>query len=150
DRPFINDMKVIRKYARDIIADPYLNWLTHHWVQVGFQVALGLLLLAFGGMDYVVWGIFVRLMVVYHVTWLVNSATHKWGYQNYKVDDLSSNTWWVGLLALGEGWHNNHHALPDVAPAGRRWWEFDFTWQVIKLMKLLGMVHSIKMPPPLE
>ena len=145
----ITDPAKLKKFARDIAVDPYMQWLTKHSVQIGLQAALGLLLLAFGGLDYVIWGVFVRCAVVYHVTWFVNSATHKWGYKNYEVDDLSSNTWWVGVLAFGEGWHNNHHAIPDVAPAGRRWFEFDLTWQVIKLMRFVGLVWDVKMPPPL-
>jgi stearoyl-CoA desaturase (delta-9 desaturase) len=146
-QPQFTDMKKMKRFARDIVADPYLNWLTNHYAQVGLQVALGLALLIFGGIDYVVWGVFVRLVVTYHVTWLVNSATHKWGYRNYETDDLSSNTWWVGILAFGEGWHNNHHAHQDVAPAGHKWWEFDLTWQVIKLMRVFGWAYDIKMPP---
>ena len=145
--PAVHDHKTLKRFARDIAADPYLNWLTNPVVQIGMQVALGLGLLFVGGIEYVVWGIFVRLVVLYHVTWLVNSATHKWGYRNYEVDDLSRNNWWVGLLAFGEGWHNNHHAHPSVAPAGHRWWEFDQTWLVIKGLKALGLATNIKMPP---
>jgi stearoyl-CoA desaturase (delta-9 desaturase) len=147
DQPDISDHAKLRKFARDIVADPYLNWLSSHTVQVMMQVALGIALIVLGGWDYMIWGIWVRLAVVYHTTWFVNSATHQWGYQNYKCDDLSSNLWWVGILAFGEGWHNNHHAQPDVAPAQRKWWEFDLTWQIIKGMRLVGLAHSVKMPP---
>ena len=146
-QPQFSDMKKLRRFARDISADPYLNWLTNPSVQVGFQVALGLALLVFGGVDYMIWGIFVRLVVTYHVTWFVNSATHKFGYRNYETDDLSTNTWWVGILAFGEGWHNNHHAHQDVARAGHKWWEFDLTWQVIKLMRVFGLAYDIKELP---
>jgi stearoyl-CoA desaturase (delta-9 desaturase) len=148
-RPEFSDPVKLRRFARDIAADPYLNWLTGHWVQVGMQVALGLALLLLGGLDYMLWGIFVRLVVVYHVTWFVNSAAHIWGYRNYETEDISTNCWWVGILAFGEGWHNNHHAQQDVAPAWRRWWEFDLTWQVIKLMRAFGLASGVKMPPPL-
>lgn len=147
EQPEISDPVKLRRFARDIIADPYLNWLSSHFVQVMIQISLGVALLVFGGLDYLIWGLFVRLVVVYHTTWFVNSATHKWGYKNYKVDDLSSNVWWVGLLAFGEGWHNNHHAQPDVAPAQRYWWEFDLTWQIIKLLRVLGLATNIKLPP---
>ena len=61
---------------------------------------------------------FVRLVYVLHVTWFVNSATHIWGYRNYETTDDSRNLWWVGLLAFGEGWHNNHHAYQRMARAG--------------------------------
>lgn len=147
EQPTISDPVKLRRFARDIVADPYLNWLSSHVVQVMLQTVLGVALLVFGGVDYLIWGLFVRLCVVYHTTWFVNSATHKWGYKNYQVDDLSSNVWWVGLLAFGEGWHNNHHAQPDVAPAQRHWWEFDLTWQIIKFLKVVGLAKNIKMPP---
>ena len=61
---------------------------------------------------------FVRLVYVLHVTWFVNSATHMWGYRNYETTDDSRNLWWVGLLAFGEGWHNNHHAFQRMARQG--------------------------------
>lgn len=148
-QPQFHDYSVLRKYARDIVADPYLNALTPLWVNVTSQAALGVALYVFGGWDYVVWGVFVRLFVVYHVTWLVNSATHLWGYRTYATDDLSTNNWWVAILAFGEGWHNNHHAQMDAAPAWRRWWELDATWLVIRAMAAVGLAWDVKLPPPL-
>lgn len=145
--PKFDDKNLQRRFARDIVADPYLNWLSGWGPQIGLQVGLGLALLAFGGWSYVIWGIFLRLVIVYHVTWTVNSLTHMWGYRNYETNDLSRNNFLVGIWAFGEGWHNNHHAQQDVAPAGRRWWEFDLTWQVIKLMRFFGLAYDIKMPP---
>jgi stearoyl-CoA desaturase (delta-9 desaturase) len=142
----LTDMATLRKWARDIHRDPYMNALTPMWVQIGVQALLGVLLLALGGWAYVTWGIFVRLVVVYHVTWFVNSATHRWGYRNYESSDTSRNTWWVGILAFGEGWHNNHHANPDVAPAGHKWWEFDMTWLTIRCMERLGLAYDVKRP----
>jgi fatty-acid desaturase len=146
EREDLIDMAKLKKFARDIVADPYLNWLTPLWVHCLYQGALAALLFLIGGPAWVVWGIFVRLFVVYHITWFVNSATHLWGYRNYDTDDLSTNNWWVGLLAFGEGWHNNHHAEPDVAPAGRSAREFDLTWQVIRLMRFLGLAWDVKLP----
>ena len=144
--PELRDIVKLRKFARDIASDSYMNWLTGEMPQIMIQVVLGLILLAVGGWDYVIWGVFVRACFTYHVTWFVNSATHKFGYRNYDTPDLSTNCWWVGILAFGEGWHNYHHAFPDVCPAGRKWWEFDLTWQVIKLMRLMGLAYDIKMP----
>ncbi len=145
--PEIMDVGKLKKFARDVVADPYLYWLTPLSVHCGYQAALALALFLVGGPAWVVWGIFVRLCVVYHITWFVNSATHIWGYRNFATDDLSTNNWWVGLLAFGEGWHNNHHAQPDVAPAGRTKKEFDLTWQVIKLMRFLKIAWDVKLPP---
>lgn len=148
--PEITDIAKLKKFARDIAADPYMMLLTKHSVQSGLQLALGVALWATLGVEYMFWGIFTRCALVYHVTWFVNSATHKWGYRNYETADRSTNTWWVGLLSFGEGWHNNHHAQPDAAPTGRNWWEFDLTWQVIKVMKVLGLAWDIKMPQALK
>ncbi len=78
-----------------------------------------------------------------HVTWLVNSASHMWGYKNYEIDDNSRNLWWVGLLAYGEGWHNNHHAFPSSARHGHRWWEIDVTYMEIRLLERLGLAWHV-------
>lgn len=88
-----------------------------------------------GGLGMVLWAIPLRLVIVYHVTWLVNSATHAFGYRNFDSPDLSRNCWWVAILSFGEGWHNNHHAHPASARHGLRWFEFDITWQHIKLLR---------------
>ena len=146
-QPQIHDPVVLRKFARDIVADPYLYALTPLWTQVVAQGALAVVLGLIGGPAYVVWGTFVRLVVVYHITWFVNSATHLWGYRTYETDDLSTNCWWVSILSFGEGWHNNHHAHPDAAPAWRKPWELDSTWLVIRAMAWLGLAWDIKMPP---
>ena len=70
------------------------------------------------GWSFLFWGLFLRMVYVLHVTWFVNSATHMWGYRNYETTDDSTNLWWVGLLAFGEGWHNNHHAYQRMARHG--------------------------------
>ena len=78
-----------------------------------------------------------------HSTWLVNSASHIWGYRNYETRDDSRNNWWVALVTYGEGWHNNHHAHPRMAKHGHKWWEFDMTYQTIRLMRALGMAWDV-------
>jgi len=80
---------------------------------------------------------------VLHITWFVNSATHMWGYRNYKTTDDSTNLWWVGLMAFGEGWHNNHHAYQRMARHGHRWWEFDITYVAIRLMEKTGLAWNV-------
>ncbi len=132
------------RYAPDLWSQPFYRLL--HGRQVAAQVLLGLLLLAAGGWPWVMWGIFVRLVFVYHITWLVNSAAHRWGYRTYATDDLSTNCWWVALLTWGEGWHNNHHAFPSSARHGLRWFEFDPTWLQIRLLQALGLVRQVKLP----
>jgi stearoyl-CoA desaturase (delta-9 desaturase) len=110
------------------------------------QLAL-LLGLGFGlGWDAALWGVFVRLCVGYHFTWLINSATHKWGYRNYETNEDSRNCWWVALVTFGEGWHNNHHADDRACRAGRKPWELDVTFWVIKVLEKLGLVWDV-VPP---
>jgi stearoyl-CoA desaturase (delta-9 desaturase) len=134
---------VLLNYTKDINDDKYYQFLDKYFVLI--QTAMGLAFLAIGGWSWVVWGIFLRLVVVYHVTWLVNSASHMFGYKNFKLEaDLSTNCWWVGLLAFGEGWHNNHHAFAQSARHGLRPWEIDLTWMFISLLSALGLAKNIK------
>ena len=98
-----------------------------------------------GGLGLVLWAIPLRLVLVYHVTWLVNSATHAFGYRNFDCPDLSRNCWWVAILSFGEGWHNNHHAFPHSARHGFGR-QIDLTWQHIKLMRRLGLATQVRLP----
>ena len=91
----------------------------------------------------VVWGMFVRLSFVLHSTWLVNSASHMFGYRNYETTDDSTNLWWVGILAFGEGWHNNHHAYQRMARHGHKWWEVDLTYVAICALEKLGLAWNV-------
>ena len=133
------------KYAPRANRDPYYRWLDKNFFLL--QIALGLVLLALGGWSFVVYGVFVRTVVLWHCTWFVNSATHFWGYRNFECKDGSLNLWWVGLTTYGEGWHNNHHSHPRVAKAGYRWWEIDATWWAIKLLQTLGLAKKVIMLP---
>uniref|UniRef100_A0A1D1ZZP6 Fatty acid desaturase domain-containing protein n=1 Tax=Auxenochlorella protothecoides TaxID=3075 RepID=A0A1D1ZZP6_AUXPR len=103
-------------------------------------------LFALGGLPALVWVGAVRLVVVYHITWFVNSAAHVWGSQSYRTGDLSRNNWWVGLLAFGEGWHNNHHAFEFSARHGLEWWQIDATWLVIRGLQSIGLATNVKLP----
>ena len=115
------------------------------------HIATGFILFGIGywlggtalGTSLVVWGMFVRLIGVLHATWLVNSASHMWGYRNYETTDDSRNNWLVAIVAYGEGWHNNHHAYPRMAKHGHQWWEFDITWQAIRLLRATGLVWDV-------
>lgn len=133
----------IDRLTKDINQDPFYRFLDDHFILI--QVAFGLVLFAIGGWSWVIWGIFVRLVAVYHVTWFVNSATHQFGYRTFESDDYSTNCWWVALLAFGEGWHNNHHTYPHSARHGLQWWEFDLTWQTIRLLQALGLAKKVRL-----
>ena len=133
----------VPRFTKDIIDDPVYQFLEKYFIPV--QIVLGLALLLIGGWSFVFWGVFVRIVWVYHCTWLVNSATHKFGYQSYESNDKSTNCWWVALLVFGEGWHNNHHAFQYSARHGLKWWEIDMTWMTIQLLQLLGLAKNIKL-----
>jgi len=142
----------LERFAGDLFADPLYRWLDHWFLLL--QLPVGALLYGIGeatgatggGLGLLLWGIPLRLMVVYHVTWLVNSATHAFGYRNFNTPDLSYNCWWVALFTFGEGWHNNHHASPHSARHGLRWFEVDITWQHIRLLQALGWAKQVRMP----
>lgn len=135
----------VPKYTKDIQNDPFYVFCEKYFIPI--QVVLGLLLFWWGGWSFVVWGIFLRLVLVFHVTWFVNSATHKFGYKSHESNDHSRNCWWVALLTFGEGWHNNHHAFQYSARHGLQWWEIDLTWMTIKLLAFFGLAKNIKLAP---
>jgi stearoyl-CoA desaturase (delta-9 desaturase) len=140
--------KDVPKYTKDIQNDPFYLFCEKYFIPI--QVVLGLLLFWWGGWSLVIWGIFLRLVLVFHVTWFVNSATHKFGYVSHESNDHSRNCWWVAVLTFGEGWHNNHHAFQYSARHGLAWWEIDLTWFTIKILEFLGLAKNIKLAPVLK
>jgi stearoyl-CoA desaturase (delta-9 desaturase) len=101
---------------------------------------------AFQATGFVWWTVFLRTVVVWHITWSVNSLSHVFGYQNYKTGENSRNNWLVALLASGEGWHNNHHEDPASASVQHRWWEFDATFYHIRVLEFLGLAKKVVRP----
>lgn len=120
------------------------------WVALGFiipgAIALAITQTWTGAVLGVVWGGLVRLFFVHHITWSVNSVCHVWGTQPFRSHDESRNNAIVGVLAFGEGWHNNHHAFPTSARHGLKWWQIDTSYLIIRLMKLLRLARNIKVP----
>ena len=108
------------------------------------MVVLGGILLAIGGWPLMFWGIFLRVTLGLHATWLVNSATHMWGTRRFATKDDSRNSWWVALLTFGEGWHNNHHAHPTSARHGLAWYEFDISWITLSILKAFGIAKQVR------
>ncbi len=133
----------IPRFTKDIANDRFYQFLNEYFFPL--QVVLGVILYAIGGWPFVFWGVFARLVIVYHCTWLVNSATHKFGYRNFETTDNSTNCWWVALTTYGEGWHNNHHAYQYSARHGMKWWEIDITWMTIQVLQLLGLATKVKL-----
>ncbi len=150
--PTLDDPARYERYIPDLARDPVHRFF--HRYHVLLPLALAGSLFGSGGLwggvglglSWLVWGMFVRTALLYHATWFVNSATHLWGYRNYRTRDHSTNLWWVALLTLGEGWHNNHHAFPRSARHGLRWWELDATYGLIRLLGLVGLVKQIHVP----
>ena len=103
-------------------------------------VALGLI----GGWTMVLWGVIVPVTFGWHFTWFVNSVNHVWGSRRFESSDDSTNNFFVAMVSFGEGWHNNHHAHPTSARHGLTWYEFDFNWIQISVLKKLGLVSDIK------
>jgi len=127
--------------AGDLKKDPVMVWLDRwFWVP---QAVLAVVLYLAGGWSWVIWGVAVRTVFTYHATWLVNSASHLWGYRNFETKDDSRNNWWVALISWGEGWHNNHHAHQRSARHGLRWFEVDPTWWTLVLLRKLGIVRKL-------
>ncbi|XP_023526679.1 palmitoyl-monogalactosyldiacylglycerol delta-7 desaturase, chloroplastic-like isoform X1 [Cucurbita pepo subsp. pepo] len=115
------------------------TYLLHH-------VAFAVLLYEVGGLPFLIWGMCVRIVVLLHITFMVNSVCHIWGKRRWNTKDLSKNNWLVGLLAFGEGWHNNHHAFEYSARFGIEWWEYDPGWYVIRFLQAIGVATQVKLP----
>ena len=154
----LRTLGIYDRYSKDILRDPFYRSLERNrwflfvlasWVifySGGFAAALMLGDSAAQahqfGASVLVWGVFVRTVLVWHITWSVNSVTHRWGYRNYATDEGSRNNFLVGIISNGEGWHNNHHAAPRSAKHGHRWWELDVTYLTIRLLALMGLARA--------
>ena len=137
-----NDSKFMARYAPDLAKHKFYWWLnTYHWVPVA---ATGVLLFAFGGWPAFLWGFCLRIVYGLHVTWLINSATHMFGRRRFDTEDDSRNSFILGLLTFGEGWHNNHHAHQTSARHGLAWWEIDISWITLKLLRAVGLVWGVR------
>lgn len=163
----VNSVETCGRYARDICKDPFYfalarrnRWLfvyaAHMLLFFGAGVGVGMLLgdgpraALLLGASWLVWGVFVRTVLVWHITWSVNSLTHLAGYRNYETNENSRNNWFVALVSNGEGWHNNHHADQRSAAHGHRWWEVDVTFLTILLLKRVGLATAVVLPKKLE
>ncbi|MCH9056402.1 acyl-CoA desaturase [Parathermosynechococcus lividus] len=133
-----------QKFAPDLVRQGFYRWLNRYFILL--QLPLAIALYALGGWPFVIYGVFLRSVLLWHSTWLINSVTHMWGYRTFHINDNSRNLWWAAILTYGEGWHNNHHAYPHVAKAGWRWWEIDVTWWAIWILKTLGLARNVVMP----
>jgi sn-2 palmitoyl-lipid 9-desaturase len=144
-RPEFFNAHIYRASAPDLARQPFYRWLDRYFLLL--QVPLAVVLYLCGGWSFVLYGIGVRSVLLWHSTWFVNSAAHLWGYRTFAANDGARNLWWVSLLTYGEGWHNNHHTYPNVAKSGLRWWEVDTTWWAIRTLQIFGVAKKVVMPP---
>jgi len=132
--------------ARDLRAmgrDPYMKWLDRGFGPlVPWLLSVGVCYLV-AGVPGVVWGGFVRTLLAWHSTWLVNSVGHRWGERPHETRDTSRNVWWLAPIALGDQWHNNHHANPRSAVLTEAWWQVDPSGAIIVAMERLGLVREV-------
>jgi fatty-acid desaturase len=149
------------RYARDIIRDRFYRWVERAvvWITLAQSLvyfAAGFLIeLSLGGStgealqfaaSVWLWGVIIRTVLVWHVTWCGNSFPHLFGYRNYETNDNSRNNALVAIITSGEGWHNNHHAEPGCASNQRHWWEIDLTYLLLRVLVLLGLAWDVQLP----
>jgi fatty-acid desaturase len=151
------------RFARDVLRDPFYlrlqRTLLPVWIYLGHAVLYFAAGLAAGwvgsgscaagvqlGLSLVVWGVFLRTVCVWHISWSVNSLAHLFGYRNYETDEHSRNNWLVALLTTGEGWHNNHHQDPASASNSHRWWEIDPMYTIIRTLEWCGLATDVVRP----
>jgi len=177
DKHGLNKISNYERYVRDLLRQPFYLNLERMLVPtvVYFGHALLFLLAGFGigfwvgpndaalaaggtrlmtgvqfGLSLLVWGVFLRTVVVWHITWSVNSLTHMFGYRNYDTDEESRNNWFVAIISSGEGWHNNHHADPAAASNQRKWWEVDLIYAFIRALEMVGLASNVVRPKHLR
>ena len=138
------------RYAADLMADPVVSFVDRTfvlWVAAGLAVPFGLGVAIGGtleaGLTGMLWGGAVRMLVLHHVTYSINSLCHFFGRQRFRTEDESRNLAWLSLLSFGEAWHNNHHAFPTSARHGLRFWEIDISAAVIRLLEVTGLAWDV-------
>ena len=149
------------RYARDIVRDRFYRWIERAFVWITLSQTLvfftiGFLIgLFFGdtmnaafqtGASVWLWGVVLRTIFVWHITWCGNSFPHLFGYRNYETKDNSRNNILVAIITSGEGWHNNHHAEPSSASNQRQWWEIDLTYLLLQAFVVLGLAWDVQLP----
>jgi stearoyl-CoA desaturase (Delta-9 desaturase) len=144
-----------KRYARDLTEDRGMRlidrsflWLAALSLLVPF--GLGYLLTGelAGAVGGLVWGGLVRVFLVHHVTWSINSICHFFGRRRFATDDESTNVFWLALPSLGESWHHNHHAFPRSAIHGLHWWEVDVSGLVIRMLRRIGLAWNVVVIAP--
>jgi stearoyl-CoA desaturase (delta-9 desaturase) len=150
---FVEETTVVSRFAPDLIKDRgirIVSALFPLWAILSFAIAPGVAL-AFthswhAAVTAFVWGSLVRIFLMHHVTWSVNSICHYFGRRPYDTGDMSTNNWLMSVVSFGEGWHNNHHAFPSSAFHGLEWWQVDLSGLVIRGLRAVGLIRNVRMP----
>lgn len=144
---FANDlMRPDHAGVRDLTRFPELRWLDRLWMVPGVLAAGACYLI--DGWAGLLWGYGLSTVLIFQVTFAVNSVGHRWGPQRYATGEGSRNNAVLGVLAMGDGWHNNHHKCPTSARHGFAWYEFDMAYLAIRVFRRLGLVWGVRLPPP--
>ncbi len=150
---FDPDSPGMDKGVNDLLADPVVSFADRTFM---LYVILGLLIPAligyavtrswWGALSCFIWGGLVRMCLMHHATFCINSVCHIWGTRPFQSADHSRNNPIFGVLSFGEGWHNNHHAFPTSARQGLQWWQVDFSWMLISTLKFFGLAWNVRVP----
>jgi stearoyl-CoA desaturase (delta-9 desaturase) len=139
-----------RRFAPDLMDDPTMRRINRAFpllvglgLAIPFAAGWALSGTVTGGLTGLLWGGFVRIFFVHHVTWSINSICHFMGTRRFVTDDESRNVFWLAVLSLGESWHHNHHAFPRSAHHGLRWWEIDLSGAIISGLERLGLARKV-------
>ena len=150
---FAPEIPNLSRYAKDLLEDPVIRFVSSTflvWLFLGLLLpaAVGGLVTATwtGAALGLLWGGLVRIFIVHHLTWSINSVCHIWGARPYRSHDESRNNVFMGVIGFGEGWHNNHHAFPTSARHGLHWWQIDVSWWIIRGMEKVGLAWKVRLP----
>ncbi|MCA1840546.1 MAG: acyl-CoA desaturase [Actinomycetota bacterium] len=143
----------VQRFAPDLLRDPAMRWVDRQApafivASFAFPPLMGYILTGtlWGAFTAFIWGSLVRIFLLHHVTWSINSICHFYGSKEFDARDESTNNWIMALLSFGEGWHNNHHAFPSSAVHGLRSWQFDPSAVFIKVLEKVGLAYDVHVP----
>jgi stearoyl-CoA desaturase (Delta-9 desaturase) len=148
---FVHDQRALKtRYAPDLLRDPVVSFVNRTflwWVLAGFVApfAIGFVLggTLLAGLTSLLWGGLIRMLVLHHVTYSINSLCHVFGRRDFETGDESRNLAWLALPSFGESWHNNHHAFPTSSVHGLKWWQVDLSSMVIRALERLGLAWDV-------
>ena len=146
-----------KEWTPDLVADRSITvvskgfgWLTLASFALPAMIGYAVTGTLAGAASAFLWGSAVRIFLLHHVTWSINSVCHFYGKEAFRARDESRNVWPMSILSVGESWHNNHHAFPWSARLGLRFWEIDPGWYAIRILRALRLVQKVKVPGPAQ